>query len=160
MQSPRTPRFILTSLAAFWLCFGGRFALAQTAAQICPNPLGSITLNSLAPRPARKPLTVPVPKDTPIEVSSDQAKIGVNGDATLSGNVHVKQGDREITAQDAHYDSQSTSIAVDGSMTYRDPSLVVTGTGGHYSATEGASFGAAQFQLIERGASGAAESLT
>ena len=160
MQSPRTPRFILTSLAAFWLCFAGRFSPAQTASQTCPNPLGGATLESLAPGPARKPLTVPVPKDTPIEVSSDQAKVGVNGDATLSGNVHVKQGDREITAQSAQYDSGSTSIAVNGSMTYRDPALVVTGTGGHYSATEGASFGAAQFQLLERGATGAAESLT
>ena len=160
MQSPRTPRFILTSLAAFSLCLVCKPAAAQTAPQICPNPLGSVTLQGLAPRAPHKPLTAPVPKDAPIEVSSDQAKVGVNGDATLTGNVHVKQGDREINAQDAQYDSKSTSIAVSGSMTYRDPALVVTGTGGHYSATEGASFGEAQFQLIERGASGSAESLT
>ena len=129
---------------------------------MCPGPLGRATLESLAPAgpPAsRRPLVTPVPKDTPIDVSSDRARIGVNGETTLSGNVHVQQGDRQIDAQDAQYDPRSTAIAVNGTMTYRDPSMIVTGTSGHYSAAEGATFGAAEFQLLERGARGSADSL-
>lgn len=57
----------------------------------------------------------------PIDVSSDEAALGVNGDAVLTGNVQVKQGDREIKADRVQYDAQAGKLTVDGNVEYRDP---------------------------------------
>src|SRR5688572_32273781 len=42
----------------------------------------------------------PNPDEEQIDITSDNATVGVNGDAVLRGNVRVRQGDREIQAED------------------------------------------------------------
>lgn len=96
----------------------------------------------------------------PIRVSSDHASLGVNGDAELSGNVQVTQGDREIRADHVEYDARAGRLAVDGRVEYRDPLLIVRGRSGRYSATDGADFKAAEFEVPSRPARGTARSMT
>lgn len=96
------------------------------------------------------------PFDQRIDLSTDKAEVSVEGDAHLHGNVRVRQGQREIRAEDMSYEGKSQRFQVEGSVEYRDPLVRVIGNDGTYSATEGATFKAAQFELRERGARGEA----
>jgi len=96
----------------------------------------------------------------PIEVSSDDARLGVDGDAQLAGNVVVTQGDRRITADSVAYDAAAGNLSVDGNVEYQDPLLTVRGSSGRYSATEGATFTGAEFLLPSRPARGTAGAMT
>jgi len=116
-----------------------------------------------APSTSRAPL---LPKRPPagreggkIDLSSDAATLGTNGDATLQGNVRVRQGDREIRAEDVEYDGDANAFKVNGKVEYEDPLLEVTGNDGSYSPTAGADFKAAQFEMKESTARGEAKSL-
>jgi len=108
----------------------------------------------------------PVPRSAdelmndPIEVSSDDARLSVDGDAVLAGNVVVTQGDRRITADSVAYDAAAGKLSVDGNVEYRDPLLTVRGSSGEYSATEGATFSGAEFLLPSRPARGTAGEMT
>lgn len=126
-------------------------AAGQSAAS-CP-PIGSLPTN------AAEILKPPDPS-TPIEISSDDASLGANGDATLKGKVEVRQGDRELHAEDVQYDAASSSFRIEGGVEYRDPLLIVRGGGGTYSATRGADFHDAQFELPSRSARGTAGEIT
>src|SRR5690242_17115014 len=74
----------------------------------CPSSLPLLAQNTAAspapqaaaPAPASAAATNPPKnsKNAPISISSDQATVGVDGNATVRGNVDVKQGDREIHA--------------------------------------------------------------
>jgi LPS-assembly protein len=127
---------------------------------------------SISSRAANDPLLCPAPAalveaDTPIiatknnaiEISSDEAELGVDGNAELSGNVIVRQGQREIRANDLQYSASDSALDIKGALQYRDPALMVKGTQGRYSAAQGGNFSSAEFQLRERGARGTAESL-
>jgi LPS-assembly protein len=81
----------------------------------------------------------------------------VDGGATLTGDVRVLQGDRELHADQAHYDPTKHGVHVEGRVDYTDPLLHVTGSGGNYSQTDGADFTSAQFEMRERPARGAAD---
>lgn len=106
-------------------------------------------------RPAARPTPTRV-DDEPIDFSSDDATFGVNGNAQLSGNVTVRQGDREIRAKEVEYNQGENAFKVEGDVDYNDPLVHATGGGGNYSATQGATFRDAQFQLHERSARGSA----
>jgi LPS-assembly protein len=95
-----------------------------------------------------------------IDISSDQATLGVDGNATLRGNVEVRQGDREIHADQVDYDSNNRSMRSDGHIDYQDPLVHVAGAGGSYSTSGGAEFRSAQFDLRQRAARGAAREMT
>ena len=94
-----------------------------------------------------------------IEVSSEQATLGVDGNATLKGNVEVRQGEREIHANEVEYDAKSGALSTSGHIDYNDPVVHVTGDGGSYSATGGAEFKSAEFALHQRAARGAARDM-
>jgi LPS-assembly protein len=96
------------------------------------------------------------PLDQRIDLDTDKAEFSVDGDGHLQGNVRVRQGQREIRAEDVRYEGKSQRFEVEGSVEYRDPLVRVIGNDGTYSATEGANFNAAQFELRERGARGEA----
>lgn len=96
------------------------------------------------------------PLDQRIDISSDSALFGIDGDATLKGNVRVRQGNREIRAQDVRYDAEASAFEVEGAVEYRDPIVRVVGDDGKYSAAQGARFNAATFELRERAARGEA----
>lgn len=125
------------------LCFG---ALADTGSL----PQGASAVPRSADELAKEP----------IDVSSDDARLGVNGDAVLAGNVVVTQGDRRITADSVAYDAAAGNLSVDGNVEYHDPLLTVRGSSGRYSATQGAAFTDAEFELPSRPARGTAGAMT
>ncbi len=95
----------------------------------------------------------------PIDVTSDQATLGVDGNATLKGNVEAHQGERQIRADEVEYDSRSGAMRSNGHIDYQDPLVHVTGAAGSYSAASGAEFRDAQFNLRQRAARGSAQDM-
>ena len=98
--------------------------------------------------------------DPEIELTSDSATLGVDGDAVLEGDVRITQGERTLSAKDVKYDRRTGVFAVAGEVRYADPSLQVSGRGGEFEPKGGAAFADAAFELPERPARGAAERLT
>jgi LPS-assembly protein len=94
-----------------------------------------------------------------IEIKADTADVSVEGKGSIKGNVVVRQGDVELRAGEMQIDKPNQYVKSAGSIEYRDPLVHVTGAGGSYSAATGAEFQGAQFDLRERGARGAADSL-
>lgn len=146
------------------------FALAGTLAAPAapPTPKAMPTPTATrCPAPSRAEseqavqVTAPQQTQTPfIEVSSDGAALDLDGDAVLSGRVEIRQGDREISADDVDYDSQSGVFNIGGQVRYRDPNLEASGEGGRYSGAGGAQIDRARFRLPDRPAQGAADALT
>jgi LPS-assembly protein len=97
--------------------------------------------------------------DNRISVTSDRATLGVDGNATLQGNVEVRQGNRVIRSSEVQYDARQGALSSTGHIEYDDPLVHVTGAGGSYSAASGADFKSAQFELHQRAARGAARDL-
>jgi LPS-assembly protein len=128
---------------------------AAVEARVCPAPAGA---SLTAPRSAAAEPTRPDPS-APIDVSSDEARLGVQGDAVLSGNVRVRQGDREIRADSVEYDAGRNAFRVRGKVEYRDPIVRATGGSGEYSGADGARFEGAQFELPQRPARGSARDM-
>ncbi|MGH8150632.1 MAG: LPS-assembly protein LptD [Steroidobacteraceae bacterium] len=91
-----------------------------------------------------------------LETASDQATIGENGNVVLEGHVVVRQGDREVEANEAHYDRAANALTVKGAITYQDPLVRLSGNGGKYSPAAGAEVEAAQFELRKRYGRGSA----
>jgi len=99
------------------------------------------------------------PDDQRVEISSDKAGMSTDGNAKLEGNVRVRQGAREIRANEVEYDSKDNAFKVTGGMEFRDPMLRAKGEGGTYSAENGANFNRAEFELVDRAARGSADAL-
>jgi LPS-assembly protein len=96
----------------------------------------------------------------PINIVSDEATLGVDGNATLRGNVVARQGDRQIRANHIEYDSKTGAMRSDGHIEYEDSLVHITGAAGSYSTAAGVEFRDAQFSLRQRAARGAARELT
>ncbi|HEU4626633.1 MAG TPA: LPS assembly protein LptD [Steroidobacteraceae bacterium] len=130
-------------------------AAVRGAEPPCPSSRPDIDATTTTERPAP-----PVPREpvdqADIEFSSDKATVGTDGNAQLSGNVVVRQGDREIRANNVEYNQSENAFKVEGNVEFEDPLVRVRGGGGHYSATEGADFRDAEFELRERSARGSA----
>jgi len=94
-----------------------------------------------------------------IDITSDHATLGVDGNATLQGNVRVREGDRQIRADEVQYNSKTNGFRTDGGIEYEDPVVRLTGHGGDYSPTTGADFKAAQFDMRQRAARGSADTM-
>jgi LPS-assembly protein len=119
-------------------------------------PPSAVATDTAPPREA----PAPVPKDTPVTIDSDAVEYGVDGTATASGRVEMRQGDRTIRADHLEYDGAKGKAAIKGGVEYSDPMLRVRGGSGEYSATLGATFEGAEFELLERHARGTARSLS
>lgn len=91
-----------------------------------------------------------------IDITSDEAQLGVDGNATLSGHVRVVQGERELRAERVQYDAKRNAFSVRGSVEYRDPVVRARGVEGDYAQAEGARFARAEFELPQRPARGTA----
>jgi len=94
-----------------------------------------------------------------LDITSDRATIAVNGNAVFRGHVVARQGDREVTANEAHYARSTNSLSVKGAVTYQDPLVRMSGTGGTYSPTAGARIDSAKFTLRRRYGRGSAQLL-
>lgn len=141
----RTSRVTLLAL------FLGIAASAHAEEQLCGPPV--------------EPLPTPAPADTEgaqkdIEISSDSAELGRNGDARLTGNVEVRQGEKSIRAQDVSYNSETGAMRAEGHVEYEDSLIRVQGDTGNFDGAGGASLGGARFELPSRPARGAAREIS
>lgn len=176
MTTPRRlPAFVLLANVAM----GAPWALADDtpeAAWRCPAP--SLVASSAATsRPATppNPTTPPGPPapstagvSTPpatgsppgeVEVTSDGAVVGLDGNAELSGDVRLRQGNRSLRAEQVRYDAESGDFRIQGEVEYVDESLRVMGRGGSFDPTGTARIEETTFELPARPARGAADSL-
>ena len=145
----------------FWIVIvvslGGMLPAARAEDPPCPThvaPAGAPP-SAAGATPAAKPLRA----EGKIDVSSDAATVGVDGNMTLEGNVVLRQGEREIRANEVQYDAHNTSVSTAGHIDYTDSLVHVTGAGGSYSAAAGAEFRSAEFSLRQRAARGAAQDM-
>jgi len=95
------------------------------------------------------------PNDPRIDITSDHGELGRAGDASLSGNVRIRMGQRLLTADRAEIDAEQRSVRLEGTVEYLDPTLHVRGEGGNFAGGAG-QFEGAQFELKDRGVRGAA----
>ena len=116
----------------------------------CPAPGAS---RNASASPARLPR--PTADDT-FDITSDKAIWGLDGRGTLSGNVVIREGDRQVKAEDAEFDQDTGAITTLGTVYYDDPLMTISGHGGRYSPTGGASFHDARFEFLQREARGTA----
>ncbi|HTW38328.1 MAG TPA: LPS assembly protein LptD [Steroidobacteraceae bacterium] len=94
-----------------------------------------------------------------LDITADQLLYNLTGNATLDGNVVVRQGDREVRSDHAQYDRATGDVTVRGSVTYQDPIVRLSGSNGKYSPTAGTEVHSAQFSLIQRYGRGSANLL-
>jgi LPS-assembly protein len=164
------PAFMLRS-GPIWIViasFGSIMPAARAEEPPCPSqnpqpataPAPEATAGASAqPAPTGASPASKVAGAGQINITSDEATLGVDGNATLKGNVEARQGNREIRADQVQYDSKSGSMRSDGHIDYQDPLVHVAGAAGSYSAAAGAEFRDAQFNLRQRAARGAAQDL-
>jgi LPS-assembly protein len=140
-------------------------AMASTGwaadAPLCPSQTArpSVTEFSTATPPSPDASAKERKPDGLIDIHADQVIAGVNGNATLHGNVNVHQGDREIHADEIQYNLKTNGLKTDKGLEYEDPLVRITGADGNYSPTEGANFRSATFDLRQRAARGSAQAL-
>ncbi len=170
MLTPRRPARIrdprgLAATALLILCatLGSRAPAQspadQPAAQRCPAPSSVVTA---ATRPPPNEAVNPgvAEQSSEIEIQADDAALGRDGNAELSGNVTVRQGDRQLSAEQVTYDAASQRFRVDGNVAYRDPVLRARGARGEYGQNSGARFEGAEFELPARPARGTAREMS
>jgi LPS-assembly protein len=94
-----------------------------------------------------------------IDIDADHTVADADGKkATFTGNVVIRQGDRQFKADRVDVDSHK-NIKGQGGVDYTDPIVHILGAGGDYSPTGGADFKDAQFQLLQRPARGSAQTM-
>ena len=98
------------------------------------------------------------PADPRIDITSDQGELGRAGDASLTGNVRIRMGQRLLTADAAEIDAEKRSVSLKGIVEYLDPTLHVRGQGGDFEG-QGGTFEGAEFELMDRSVRGAARSM-
>jgi LPS-assembly protein len=124
-------------------------SLAARAGDICPAP------PHYTPRTAAEIAA----DDHLIHIESDDAAVGADGNATLSGRVAVHQGERTVTADVVTYDKTTGRITVRGAVDFLDPKVRISSQTGSYDQAGGATFGTADFQLFERSGRGYASEI-
>ncbi|HEY2276247.1 MAG TPA: LPS assembly protein LptD [Steroidobacteraceae bacterium] len=156
----RPGTFVLAVVALGGIMPGARADDPPCASQIAQpgTPAGAGAAAAAAAAPAAPAAATPRGSGK-IEIKADAADVSVDGKGSLKGNVVVRQGDVELRAGEMQIDKPGQYVKSDGHIEYSDPLVHVTGAGGSYSATTGAEFHGAQFDLHERGARGASDSL-
>jgi LPS-assembly protein len=149
-----------TTITLAILSFGALTPLARAADQSCPSQTVPSLLPQQAPAATQKPRAEKdVANGGVISADSDQTEYDPKTDtATFTGHVVIRQGDREIKAEEIQIQNKKT-VKGHGGIDYTDPIVHIMGSGGDYSATEGANFKDAQFQLLQRSARGAAQTM-
>jgi LPS-assembly protein len=140
----------------FWtalLSFGGLIPLVHAEAP--PTPAGAPPSITAVQKSAREKALASGGK---VSIESD-SMVGVSDILTLKGHVVVRQGQRQIKANELDYDKKSNSLSTRGGIDYTDPVAHVTGAGGSYSPVTGAQFESARFNLVQRSARGAAKEM-
>ena len=136
----------------------GRFTAAACS---CPSPrIPSLLPQTTPPAAKQKPKgekDISSGGDIDIDAAHSSVDVTTNT-AIFTGNVVIRQGDREIKADQVQVDSKH-NIKGQGGVDYTDPLVHILGAGGDYSPTGGADFRSAQFELLQRPARGSAETM-
>lgn len=159
MSVPMTPSRSPIAVVLFAsLATGGLRVEAQTEPPWrCPAPSSLESSQAVA---TSEPAPAPTPSRPPeVEITSDNAIVGLDGDAQLLGNVELRQGERRLSAQEVEYDAQTRQFRARGTVRYSDDSLQVEGRGGRYDPAGGLRLEQTTFELPARPARGAAEAL-
>ena len=106
-----------------------------------------------------QPVGPPIVLDDSVEIFSDGLRADALKNATLKGNVELRQGSRSLRADEVQVDAAANSAQVRGSVEYHDPDLIVKGSTGSLVNGE-AQFEGAQFELPRQPARGAARSMS
>jgi LPS-assembly protein len=110
------------------------------------------------PDPRLEELLQADPDDPRINITSDEGELGREGDATLTGNVQIRIGQRLLAADAAEIDANRRSVRLKGEVEFLDPTLHVRGQGGDFTE-DGGNFRGAEFEIRDRGVRGSAESV-
>ena len=145
-----------TSIRAAKTGLGLLLLLALSAARAdeteCPQPV----VASGAPTPGAASKN---DGSEAVTIDGDKVEYNVNGNAVLSGDVEMHQGDKRVRADHLEYDAANQRAKLEGGVEYQDPALTVRANTGTYSAVLGAQFEGTEFDLPERNAHGAARSM-
>src|SRR2546429_8582398 len=98
---------------------GGMLPAARAADPPCPTQVVPAGAPPAAAGAAPEPK--PLRGEGNISLDSDQATLGADNSMTLEGNVVVRQGEREIRANEVHYNPQDSSLSAPGHIDYSDP---------------------------------------
>jgi LPS-assembly protein len=149
-----------TTITLAILSFGAVTPLARAADQSCPSQTVPSLLPQQAPAASQKPKgEKSIGTGGEISVDADHSDYDKQNDtAVFTGHVVVKQGDREIKADEIQIQNKK-NVKGQGGIDYTDPIVHIMGSGGSYSATGGADFKDAQFQMLQRSARGAAQTM-
>jgi LPS-assembly protein len=140
-------------IAGQWLSILLAVPAARAAESTCPEPPTAPTESAPATSPSS-------PGDDRVYLDADHADFNAEGNSVLSGNVELRQGDKQIRADHLEYDAPNERAKVEGGVEYTAPELKVRGNSGTYSPTLGATFEGTEFELPARNARGAARALT
>jgi LPS-assembly protein len=98
--------------------------------------------------------------DEVIEMTSGDADIQANGDASFKGPIEMRSRARSLKASSASYDSETATFTADGNVEYRDQTNIVRGESVHYNTQSGQfDFNDSEFELAEIPARGSADSI-
>jgi LPS-assembly protein len=98
--------------------------------------------------------------DEVIEMTSGDADIRANGDASFEGPIEMRSGARLLKASAASYDSETATFTAEGNVEYRDQINVVRGESVHYNTQTGQfDFIQSEFELAEVPARGSADTI-
>ena len=137
--------------------FAAVLVLPQAAAQECiwPQPEAM----NAPPAAGSEGVAIDGRDELPVTVTSGNAELTREGDASLSGGVVVRQGDRELAAQSATYDASDQSFKVEGDVEFRSPDLRLKSASGAWDMQGAGHFTGAEFELPARPARGSAAEL-
>ena len=159
MRGPMSHRhqFPTLTCCALLLC-----ALALCA--VAPKAHADSPFSCPAPRSVTRQKTEPIrplsiAEGGAIEITSDKKAVYdlSTGNTTWSGHVVLRQGQRVVQSDDAEYQGADNAVRVPGKIRYEDALIQLTGSNGRDSTSGGATFGDAQFELLQRDAHGAAK---
>ena len=139
------PTAIQPKAAMALLCLAA--AATVHAGDMCPAPP--------AHTPAYKKAAAQ--QDHLIHIESDSAELDAADNAVLNGRVTVSQDERSVVADTVKYDHAHGQLDVEGSVDFEDPKVRINGDTGSYATSGDASFGNANFQLLDRKGRGHAQ---
>jgi len=131
-------------------------AIAQPDDPDCPPPSAPV---EAAPKTGDEKPAGPVDDRIIIEADDKDFSFDLQGNAVVSGNVVMRQGDKVIRADRLEYDAKTGQAKLTGAVEFSGPEIKVRASSGDFSPTLGAQFEGAQFELPTRNARGSARSL-
>lgn len=126
--------------------------LVQAQALMCPA-----TSVRSATTPLGTPRKIADYTRLPIELQADSWEATVSGEITLQGKVDATQGDRTVHADTVFYNTQTREIKAQGTVSYDDPLVLLSGTDASLNADGGALIQDASFLLKDSAGRGQAK---